>query len=517
MTTTISKKERIRLEYYRGISYGALLVIFLLVVDLIILFAVDKQIHERRSIKEFHELEKIEWVIELELQQVHSDLCYFSESAVARSFLEHRDSLSESHLESFMKQIVATQNKYTHISILDTSSQELICITNSENGPVTCIDPLIHSEKCKYPNAITSLAAGELYTEQLQFTHQAGTTNEELENIIQISTPIFSTSGTRIGIGVVNYLGESIDDIIENIEVDDKDLPFLITRDGQYLKKPGATNRKTVKELQASRSFSVDYPDIWGSLTNCSTGFLTSDMGEFYYSSLNLAPQMSITRNEAILLLHVPAEQVRSDSRSLYYGLLLGSLLLAPLLFIMGMKQGKYQVHQQWLFQRLEEEATHDSLTGLLNRRAILEQLKMSFTLAKRRNSDLSVGFIDLNNLKQLNDTLGHEAGDELLRGCARSMKMVIRSSDSGARMGGDEFMIVFPDCDRTSAENIMKRIELQFASIGLEQSGSTWSMSYGCASLQGETDAAELIVERADSNMYVHKQSQKRNGEVSY
>ncbi len=516
MINLISKNDRRKLELQRGSMYGALLVIFLIAVELFLLLVISKQVHERRAIKEFNELKKMEWVVQLELEHINSDLSYFSESAVAKSFLENRDSLSQSYLTSLMKQIISTQNGYTHIRIMDTTAVELICINNSENGPIICIDSLSRSGICSYPKEITTLSPQQLYTQQLKFIPPKCGNQELFNNIIQISIPIFSSTGERLGIGIVNYLGEGINEIIANIEADNIDHQYLLNADGQYLKGAKSNSLNTDGEPLNKESFSTEFPLIWKKFQDNSSGVVITNIGELYYSSFNLTPHKSVTDNKVILVIHIPAEDIHTDSRSLHYGLIVGFIFLAPMLFVMGWKQGKYQVHQKWLFHRLEIEATHDSLTGLLNRRAILEHLKLNLTLARRRNSDISVGFIDLNNLKNMNDTFGHDAGDELILGCAKSMMMVIRSSDSGARMGGDEFMIVFPDCDIKSAENIMERIQLQFASIGLKESGSKWSMSYGCSSLESESDTPELLVERADSKMYKHKLSQKSsNGEV--
>jgi diguanylate cyclase (GGDEF)-like protein len=103
--------------------------------------------------------------------------------------------------------------------------------------------------------------------------------------------------------------------------------------------------------------------------------------------------------------------------------------------------------------------AQHDTLTGLANRR-LFEQLALhQLSLAERRQTSLSVMAIDLDGFKQVNDQLGHQTGDEVLRQAAHRISEVIRDSDVGARMGGDEFMVLLCDAESAMAHETARRI----------------------------------------------------------
>ncbi|MCX5756978.1 MAG: diguanylate cyclase, partial [Candidatus Hydrogenedentes bacterium] len=93
----------------------------------------------------------------------------------------------------------------------------------------------------------------------------------------------------------------------------------------------------------------------------------------------------------------------------------------------------------------LEHLAMHDPLTGIFNRRAILDRLRAEISRARRDGGRLSVGMCDLDHFKKINDRLGHQAGDELLKAISKRLKNLVRSSDTVARMGGDEFMLLMP------------------------------------------------------------------------
>ncbi|MGM0641395.1 MAG: diguanylate cyclase domain-containing protein [Thermotogota bacterium] len=114
---------------------------------------------------------------------------------------------------------------------------------------------------------------------------------------------------------------------------------------------------------------------------------------------------------------------------------------------------------QKYIEEKLYEYATFDEMTGALNRRVGLEKIKKYVEMSKNSDFNFSICFLDVNYLKQINDTLGHKYGDSLLRKTANFIKKNIRSDDSFARMGGDEFLILFPECNQKQAEEIYKRI----------------------------------------------------------
>ena len=153
--------------------------------------------------------------------------------------------------------------------------------------------------------------------------------------------------------------------------------------------------------------------------------------------------------------------------------------------------------------------ALHDNLTSLPNRYLLMERLEQSLALARRSRHPLGVLFIDLNGFKLVNDTYGHNVGDMLLKGVADRLQKLMRDSDTLARMGGDEFVILLPQVDGPSGvETLIKRIgealqsPFQFDSLELK---SRASIGFSIFPENGET--AEELLHVADQQMYLVKQ----------
>lgn len=156
-----------------------------------------------------------------------------------------------------------------------------------------------------------------------------------------------------------------------------------------------------------------------------------------------------------------------------------------------------------------------DALTGVVNRRTVLVVLEKQFTLAARKGDEIAVIFCDLDGLKSVNDNLGHAAGDEYIKIASSILLASIRDSDTVGRLGGDEFLIVLPDCDAANAAVIDARIEKGVAEANAEERAFKISISRGMASC-GELKAActdissQILVDLADKRMFEAKRDRR-------
>jgi diguanylate cyclase (GGDEF)-like protein len=159
----------------------------------------------------------------------------------------------------------------------------------------------------------------------------------------------------------------------------------------------------------------------------------------------------------------------------------------------------------------LFELATHDGLTGLLNRAAAFTAIQHELSRARRDGTQLLAFYVDLDGLKALNDTYGHEVGDDAIARTADALRNTTRNSDVVARLGGDEFMVVGPvpegghDEVAAFAERIRAAVALQSVRVGPGEA-IPLRCSVGVALSGPDTDAAETLVRAADEAMYQAK-----------
>ena len=161
------------------------------------------------------------------------------------------------------------------------------------------------------------------------------------------------------------------------------------------------------------------------------------------------------------------------------------------------------------LLDHQTELSRTDPLTGILNRRAFYEAFSMELKWIDRTHKPLTVVFLDVDNFKVINDTLGHLTGDKLLLRVAQRIKLQLRGTDSVSRLGGDEYALLLPDTDETAAGIVIPR--LQAALVG-EMTAAKWPVTFSMGILTCSTapTSAQDTIHLADQLMYKAKRSGK-------
>ena len=157
--------------------------------------------------------------------------------------------------------------------------------------------------------------------------------------------------------------------------------------------------------------------------------------------------------------------------------------------------------------------AALDQLTGLYNRRSGEQRLAQEMSRAQRHARPLTILLLDLDNLKQINDSHGHAAGDMMIKAFADRLQRAIRGSDLAVRLGGDEFMVLLPECRPEEVWHVLARVE----GVELDHDGKKLI----CQFSRGWTDykpgeAPQDFIKRADDALYANKRAGKKGGEVS-
>ena len=157
--------------------------------------------------------------------------------------------------------------------------------------------------------------------------------------------------------------------------------------------------------------------------------------------------------------------------------------------------------------QRIRQLAFYDGLTGLPNRSLLQAKADQAIATAERNNESLAVLFIDLDRFKQVNDSLGHPAGDELLRQIAARLRQDLRASDIAGRLSGDEFVVVLAQCDVALVTDMVERMLTLLATpVTVAGVALAASASVGVAMFPGDGRDMETLLHRADMAMYQAK-----------
>lgn len=158
------------------------------------------------------------------------------------------------------------------------------------------------------------------------------------------------------------------------------------------------------------------------------------------------------------------------------------------------------------LEQKLEYQATHDELTGLLNRVELWRNLEAEINRAERYKRVLSVFLIDLDHFKSINDRLGHKAGDSVLRKFTEVLLKQVRKTDFATRYGGEEFVVILPETPLEEAEELAERLRIKVSQADITPDSDNVTISIGIAAYPMHGKSSRELLEIADKAMYLAK-----------
>jgi diguanylate cyclase (GGDEF)-like protein len=169
--------------------------------------------------------------------------------------------------------------------------------------------------------------------------------------------------------------------------------------------------------------------------------------------------------------------------------------------------------------EALRNSATHDFLTDLWNRRAVVDLLKSELNRTQRQHESLSIIILDIDHFKAINDTYGHQVGDTVLREVANKLSSIVRPYDAAGRYGGEEFLIVLPRCDEHDSVEIAERIRARIGDYPVDTYAGRISVtaSLGVSTAGGGNSVEfEAFLRSADDALYRAKRAGRNRVEVA-
>jgi diguanylate cyclase (GGDEF)-like protein len=166
--------------------------------------------------------------------------------------------------------------------------------------------------------------------------------------------------------------------------------------------------------------------------------------------------------------------------------------------------------------ESLRFHAEHDALTGVLNRRAVRDVLRKELARCRREKNTLGVILADVDHFKKINDHHGHAAGDAVLVSVVQRIVSVLRSYDALGRYGGEEFLIIAPNCDLVMAQKLAERMRIVIAEEAMDLGNDTAKVTVSMGVTLGTAESdPEFLVAQADTAMYTAKRNGRNRIEV--
>jgi len=196
---------------------------------------------------------------------------------------------------------------------------------------------------------------------------------------------------------------------------------------------------------------------------------------------------------------------------TLWFNLAISSLITLLMLILANLTLGRYQ-------RRLETLATTDKLTGVYNRQSFEFHLEQVLDIQQRAKQACSLIIFDIDHFKQINDQHGHLVGDEVLKQVSKLCLEQVRQSDVVCRWGGEEFIVLLPNCDALAAFEVAEKIRLTISQQAFEvnQHQINLSISCGVAQIKTHEVLASLLIDRADKAMYQAKQQGRNRSHIA-
>ena len=266
--------------------------------------------------------------------------------------------------------------------------------------------------------------------------------------------------------------------------------------------------------------FTLKYPNFHARLIVAtllaSVVFLAQAWALWRYATPTFAPRLCLTVTLLLALLQVlrlvtsftlplGTNVFDSDPQNLIYVV---GLVFSILLYSVGI----VLMVSERLRAELEHLATRDSLTGALNRRQMKESFETELLRCHRQHRDMGLLLIDLDHFKTINDTYGHQTGDQVLVDFVAGLNGLLRQSDQVARFGGEEFAVLLPD---TSPQEALAAAERIRAACAAPKNGPSCTVSLGVTHNLADTDTLDTMLARADAALYRAKAKGRNQVEV--
>lgn len=467
--------------------------------------------------------------LETTFKVIKGDINYLHDIFIA-SFRQNNnfDSISK-NFQIYSKR----RGVYDQIRVINTKGDEILRV-NYNNGRSFLVPDVSlqnKSERYYFSEAIT-LEDGNFYVSPLDLNIEEGIIEMPYKPVVRISMPVYIDNNLE-GVIVINYMADTFLETFKALGEDSSGQMFLINHQGDYLShKNPAYEWQFMFDDSEGLNFKEQYSQEWTQILGGQGQFINKN-GEFTFGSFSVRNTMiddsyrdnSLTDKDETLwhiVSYVPfsskeAEFIYNEPIKLSLYVLNENKIFFIFMMIIAFLIGFLTYLNRKSYHKVKYHSEVDHLTKLLNRRAGLNKLEDIVTKSNPKSFEMSLCYIDINGLKEVNDTLGHEKGDELIKSVAEGIERASRKDDFGIRLGGDEFLIAFINNDKVVSEKIWQRIHGFYDRINEEENRPYLiSVSHGIVAYKHEKNMLiDDLIKMADELMYQEKRVIKKNIKV--
>ncbi len=414
---------------------------------------------------------------------------------------------------------------FDQIRFIDELGNEVVRVNYSDSGAyVTALEDLQNKSDRYYFTESISLDQNQVYMSPLDLNIENDAIELPIKPVIRLATPFFDSNGVKQGIVIVNYSANDILAQIASVATSSYGKIYFLNDDGYWLYNSG--DPYTAWAFCYDEDSTVKFPNYfakeWEIISGGGNGAIDNEDGYFCFTSIKVSDvSLSESKIKTVscdvgnwyIVSYIP----KSATSTVYPSSGIWDLTRQAfteyypfyiILFAFSLVLAGFVASSQEKSREVKFFSEFDAMTNAYNRRSGIDKLSSIYKNLSKFNCNTSICFLDVNGLKEVNDTLGHEAGDELIITVASVIRSNIRADDFLIRLGGDEFLIVFAGIDVDNAELVWNRIVAALDAINNSENRKYLiSVSHGTESLScAVVSPLDLVLHEADVKMYEEK-----------
>ena len=471
-------------------------------------------------------------------ETIISDLLFLSKQNELHHMINNNEQKYKEWIANEYLELCRKKRIYDQIRYIDETGMEIVRVNYNNGKPEIVEQSNLQSKESRYYFKDTfALGSNEIFVSPLDLNIEKGKIEKPFKPMLRFGVPIFDNDKKKRGVIILNYLGGKLIESLRKASTLSLGNIMLINSDGFWLCSPVQDNEWgfMIKE-RSNRKFSLSYPEAWKEILfsdNCQiynkNGLFTSATIFPLTEGLKSSTGSTIASGDSKkglkpseyywkITSHIQANDLKSETQGLLVKLFLMAILLFLLTSIPSWIISKAIVRRKLHQMKLYRSANYDKLTDLPNRSLFHDRLTQTLRQSKRYDRKFALMFIDLDGFKAVNDTLGHDVGDELLIKTAKRLLGCVRDSDTVARIGGDEFTIILQSISLfENVESVAQKIIHDLSDpFKFKKNDAQIGASIGISFFPDNGDDMETLLKKADEAMYKVKKDGKNNYRLS-